>query len=274
MAFKAYISVDMEGISGLVHRDHVGRDGKDYEASRRLMTLEANAAIEGAFEGGANEVVVNDSHGTQRNLLPELLDPRAQVITGSPKPQSMMAGLDDSFGAVLCVGYHARAGSQGILDHTISSQAVYDIKINGDSQGEMGLNAGIAAYHGVPIVLLTGDSTATAQAVELVPEIEVATVKESLTRYAAKNLSPSASQELIRQQSKLAVERREEIAPVQYEMPVTLTLQFMFSAMADVAELVPGVQRLDPLTVSYTSGDYLEAWHCIRALILMAGAVA
>jgi D-amino peptidase len=263
----------MEGISGLVHRDHVGRDGKDYEFSRRLMTLEANAAIEGVFDGGADEVVVNDSHGTQRNLLPELLDPRAQVITGSPKPQGMMAGLDDSFGAVLCVGYHARAGSQGILDHTISSQTVYDIKINGDSQGEMGLNAGIAAYHGVPIVLLTGDSTATAQAVELVPEIEVATVKESLTRYAAKNLSPSASQELIRRQSKLAVERREEIAPVQYEMPVTLTLQFMFSAMADIAELVPGVQRSDPLTVSFTSGDYLEAFNCIRALIFMAGAV-
>ena len=92
---KAYISVDMEGISGVVHGDHTGRDGQDYELARRLMTLEANAAIEGAFEGGADEIVVNDSHGTQRNLLPELLDPRAQLITGSPKQLSMMAGIDD-----------------------------------------------------------------------------------------------------------------------------------------------------------------------------------
>lgn len=274
MALKVYVSVDMEGISGVVHGDHTGRAGQDYGEARRLMTLEANASIEGAFDAGADEVVVNDSHGTQRNLLPELLDQRARLITGSPKPQTMMAGLDESYGAVLCVGYHARAGTRGILDHTISSRAVYDLRINGQSLGELGVNAGIAAHYGVPIVLVTGDSTCSEQAQDLIPEVEVATVKEPLTRYAAMCLSPSEAQALIRRQAKRAVERREEIASVQYEMPVTLTLQFMYSSMADVAELIPGVERADGVTVSYTSADYLEAFGCIRGLLLMAGPMA
>lgn len=273
MVRKVYISVDMEGISGVVHADHTGRDGKDYELARRLMTLEANAAVEGALEGGADEVVVNDSHGTQRNLLPELLDQRVQFITGSPKPQSMMAGLDDTFQAALCVGYHARAGSEGILDHTISSRVVHDIQVNGQSQGELGLNVGIAGYYGVPIVLVTGDSTCSAQAEELISGVEVATVKESLTRYAAKCLSPEQAQALIRQKAMRAVRRCDEIAPVSYTAPVTIKVQFFNSGMADVAQWVPGAERLDATTVSYTSDNYLQVFQCVRVVILAAGAV-
>ena len=270
---KVYISVDMEGISGVVHADHTGRDGKDYEMARRLMTLEANAAIEGALEAGADEVVVNDSHGTQRNLLPELLDQRVKLITGSPKPQTMMAGLDDTFQAVLCVGYHARAGSEGILDHTISGRVVHEIQVNGQSQGELGLNVGIAGHYGVPIVLVTGDSTCSAQAQELIPGVEVATVKEPLTRYAARCLSPERAQALIQQQAKRAVERCDDIAPVSHTAPVTISLQFVNSGMADVAQWIPGVERSDATTVSYTSDNFLEAFQCVRVMILAAGAV-
>jgi D-amino peptidase len=273
MVSKVYISVDMEGVSGVVHADHTGRDGKDYDLARRLMTLEANAAIEGALEAGAEEVVVNDSHGTQRNLLPELLDQRAKLITGSPKPQTMMAGLDDTFQAVLCVGYHARAGSEGVLDHTISGRVVHDIQVNGQSQGELGLNVGIAGNYGVPIVLVTGDSTCSAQAQELIPGVEVATVKEPLTRYAARCLSPERAQALIQQQAKRAVERSDDIAPVSHTAPVTIRLQFVNSGMADIAQWVPGVERLDATTVSYTSDNFLEAFQCVRVLILAAGAV-
>ncbi|MEE8443572.1 MAG: M55 family metallopeptidase, partial [Dehalococcoidia bacterium] len=146
MPLKVYISVDLEGISGVVHGDHTARDGKDYDMARRLMTLETNAAIEGAVDAGADEVVVNDSHGTMRNLLPEMLEPHAALITGTPKTLTQMAGVDDSYGAVLCVGYHARSGTQGILSHTISSRVIYDLRINGQSQGELGINAGIAGY--------------------------------------------------------------------------------------------------------------------------------
>jgi D-amino peptidase len=273
MPAKVLISVDMEGVSGVVHADHTGRDGKDYDIGRRLMTLEANAAIEGAIEAGADEVVVNDSHGTQRNLLPELLDQRVQLITGSPKPQTMMAGLDATFDAVLCVGYHARAGSKGILDHTISGRVVQEILVNGQPQGELGLNAGIAAHHGVPIVMVAGDTTCCEQARELIPGIETADVKSSLTRYAAKGLSPAMAQALIREKARRGVERCAEIAPVDYSLPVTLTLRFANSAMADVAEWVPGAVRPDAVTVAYTSDSFPDAFQCLRVMILAAGAV-
>ena len=273
MPAKVLISVDMEGVSGVVHADHTGRDGKDYDIGRRLMTLEANAAIEGAIEAGADDVVVNDSHGTQRNLLPELLDQRVQLITGSPKPQTMMAGLDATFDAALCVGYHARAGSQGILDHTISGRAVQEILVNGQPQGELGLNAGIAAHHDVPIVMVAGDTACCEQARELIPGIETAEVKSSLTRYAAKGLSPAMAQALIKEKARLGVERRAGIAPVDYSLPVTLTLRFANSAMADVAEWVPGVVRPDAVTVAYTSDSFPDAFQCLRVMILAAGAV-
>ncbi|MEE8443119.1 MAG: M55 family metallopeptidase, partial [Dehalococcoidia bacterium] len=175
--------------------------------------------------------------------------------------------------AVLCVGYHARSGTQGILSHTISSRVIYDLRINGQSQGELGINAGIAGYFSVPVVLATGDATCSQQAQDLIPGIEVATVKESLTRHSAKCLSPSKAQTLIRQRAKRAVERRREIAPVVYEVPVTMTIQFTYSVMADVAELIPGVKRSDGMTVSYTSSDYLEAFKCILAMTFMASQV-
>ncbi len=273
MTLKVFISVDMEGIAGVVADDHTERSGHDYELARRLMTLEANAAIEGAIEAGATGVLVADSHGTHRNLLPELLHPAAEVITGSPKPQSMMAGLDGSFAAALCVGYHSRAGIPGVLDHTINDLIVADVQINGVPQGELGVNAGIAAYHGVPIVLATGDSSLARQAAELIPGIEVATVKEPLIRHAAKSLSPAAAQALIRDRARRGVERRGEIAPVQYAMPVTFSLRFTYTSMADLAEWMPGIERVDGLTIAYTSPDYVQAFHCIRGLILMAGAI-
>jgi D-amino peptidase len=268
---KIFISVDMEGIAGVVHADHTERSGHDYELGRRLMTLEANAAVEGAFEAGATEVVVSDSHGTFRNLLPELLDQRAQVVSGQPKRQSMFSGLDASFAAILCVGYHSRAGVPGILDHTINDEVVADLQINGYSHGELAINAGMAGVYGVPVVLATGDSSLAEQASALVPGIEVAVVKWPITRTSARMLSPSAAQVLIRDRSIAGINRRGEIEPVRHSLPVTFTVRFTYSVMADVAEWMPGVQRVDGTAVSYTSDDYIEAFHCIRGLIVMAG---
>ena len=155
----------------------------------------------------------------------------------------------------------------------MSGRAVYDLRINGNSQGEFGLNSGIAGYFGVPMVMISGDSTATSQATDLVPDVATAAVKEAVTRYSAKCLSPIMAQSLIREQSKLGVESRELIAPIKYSTPTTLTLQFMNSAMAEAAEMIPGVERDDDVTVSYSSEDYLEAFKCIRALLMIAGAL-
>ena len=160
---KVYISVDMEGISGVNGDDQTAAGAAEYGRARKLMAEDANAAIRGAFEGGATDVLVNDSHGGQRNLLPEDLDPRARLISHSFKRHGMMEGLDESFDAVIFVGYHAKADSpRGVFAHT-GSGVVKDLVVNGKSVGEGGMNARLAQWFGVPVVLVTGDDVAVEQ---------------------------------------------------------------------------------------------------------------
>src|SRR5262249_53319110 len=166
---KVFISVDMEGVSGVVTNDQTSAGGADYNRFRRLMTEETNAAIDGAREAGATEIVVNDSHGSMRNLLIEELHAPAELISSNIKPMGMMQGIDSSFDAVIFVGYHAKAGSAvGVLAHT-GSGAIADLRINGRSVGEAGMNILAAGVLGVPVVMITGDQEALAQARELVP---------------------------------------------------------------------------------------------------------
>jgi len=139
---KVFISVDMEGIAGVVNGDQTSSSGKDYGLARRWMTGEVNAAIRGALQAGANEIVVNDSHGSMRNVIISEMNPEAYLTTGSPKPLSMMQGIDETYDAIFFIGYHARAGSKdGVLDHTYSSGSVYSIKVNDMELGEAEQNA-------------------------------------------------------------------------------------------------------------------------------------
>lgn len=148
----------MEGVAGVVDREQTLRDGKEHERARKLMTQEVNAAIEGALEAGAKQVLVNDSHGTMRNIILEELNENAELITGSPKPLSMMQGIDKTFNAVLFVGYHAMRGTyKGVLEHTYHGNIVSDVFFNSKRYGETGMNAAVAGYFKVPIVLVTGD---------------------------------------------------------------------------------------------------------------------
>ena len=192
---KVFISVDMEGIAGVVNGEQTSSSGKDYGIARRWMTAEVNAAIRGALQAGATEIVVNDSHGSMRNVIISELFPKAQLITGSPKPLSMMQGIDETFDAVFLIGYHARAGSKnGVLDHTYSGGSVYSIKVNDMELGESEQNALTAGYYDVPIVLVTGDQTVCSQVKKsLGEEVETAVVKEGIGRYAAKSLTPKAA---------------------------------------------------------------------------------
>jgi len=162
---KVYISADMEGIAGIVHGEHVIRDGKEHERARKLMTQEVNAAIEGAIEAGAKSIVVNDSHGTMRNIIPEELHETAELITGSPKPFEMMQGIDSTFNAAFFIGYHAMKGSYlGVLDHSYHSRVIHDIILNNQRLGETGINAALAGYYNVPVILVTGDNIVTNEA--------------------------------------------------------------------------------------------------------------
>ena len=181
---KVYISVDMEGISGVVGDDQTSAGQPEYGRSRKLMAEDANAAIRGAFDGGATEVVVNDSHGSQRNLLPEDLDPRARLISHSFKRHGMVEGLDETFDAVIFVGYHAKADSpRGLFAHT-GSGVVKDVQVNGRSAGEGGLNTLMAQWYGVPVVMISGDDVAVEQQKEWTPNVRGVVVKRAINMRA------------------------------------------------------------------------------------------
>jgi len=269
---KVYISVDIEGIAGVVNGDQTSSSGNDYGIARKWMTQEVNAAIRGALRAGATEIVVNDSHGSMRNIIISELNPEAYLITGSPKPLSMMQGIDDTYDAIFLIGYHARAGSKdGVLDHTYSSMSVFSIKVNGMELGEAEQNALIAGCYDVPIVLVTGDQIVCGQVKKsLGEEVETAVVKEGIGRHAAKSLTPKAAQALIEEKAKIALENRKRIKPLKFQPPYRFELTYLRSYMADAGELIPQVKRTGPRTVMFETNDYIEGYKLFCALIGLA----
>lgn len=269
---KVYISVDLEGITGVVDGDQTSSAGSGYGMARKWMTQEVNAAIRGALQAGATEIVVNDSHGSMRNVIISELHPAASLITGSPKPLSMMQGIDGTFDAVFLVGYHARAGSEdGVLDHTYSSGSVFSLKVNGKELGESEQNALIAGCFDVPVVLVTGDRTVCGQVKESLGEdVETAVVKEGIGRNAAKSLTPANAQALIEKKAKTALENRNNVKPLKLQPPYRFELTYLRSSMADAGELIPQVKRIGPRTVEFETQDYIEGYKLFRALISLA----
>jgi len=175
---KVFISVDMEGISGIVHSIQTSRDQPDYEKGRALMVGDVNAAIMGVLALGKAEIVVSDGHGSMTNLQPEELHENSVLVRGSPKPLTQMAGIDRGFDAALFIGYHSKRGTKrGTLDHTISGRTVDSITINGLEVGETAINAAIAGYHEVPLVFISGDRAVTEEAEEIIPGIVTVAVK-------------------------------------------------------------------------------------------------
>jgi D-amino peptidase len=263
------ISVDMEGISGVVSWDHVDSTHKEYERFRRLMTAEANAAIEGALAGGATRIVVNDSHGGMRNVLIEELNPAAELISGSPKPFGMMQGIGPDMDVVFLIGYHAAAGTEaGILAHTWSSRVVFEVRLNDQVVGETGLNAALAGAYGAPVVLVAGDRAVTEEARALLGEIETVAVKDGVTRSAAQCLHPEVARERIRQAAERALKLNG--SPFVLSCPITLRLTFQNALHTDQAALLPGSQRVDGRTVEWTGDDMPMVYKTFRALTSLA----
>jgi D-amino peptidase len=256
---KVFISVDMEGVCGVVHWEDVSRSGKDYDLFRSLMTEETNAAIEGALEAGATEILVRDSHGSARNILPDLLHPKADLIRDwANSPFSMMEGIDETFDAVIFIGYHARANTpDATLDHTMSSSAVYDVTLNGKKMPEAGINAFIAGNYGVPVVMVAGDKAICQQVTELFGEVETAAVKEGIGN-AARMLHPKKAQELIKKKTTEALNRVSDFKPFTFTPPYTLDITFRNEERAEIASWLPGAKRKTSTTVSYTSDDWMD----------------
>ena len=264
---NVFISIDMEGIAGIAHRLQVTRGLGDFAIGRELMTKEANAAIEGSFEGGATSVVVNDSHGDMFNLLQELLDPRAEVILGSPKvPHSMMQGFGPEFDVALFLGYHASAGTEAaVLDHTYYGRLLWDVRVNGESQTEASLNAAVAATFGVPVGLVTGDDKACAQAEKHLPGVRTVVVKQAFGRGVARSLHPEEARGLIRKAAAEVARDLGQFQPIRLEPPFVLEVDVLNTGIADLCSLAPGVQRTGPRTLRFEADEYMEAFRCLLA---------
>ena len=255
---KVFISVDMEGTGGVIHWEDVSRQGKDYTLFRRLMTQETNAAIEGALEAGATEILVRDSHGSGRNILPDVLRPEAVLLRDwSGGVLSMMEGIDETFDAVIFIGYHARAGTpDAVLKHTMSGK-IYDVVLNGKKMPEAGINGAIAGHFGVPVALIAGDFAVCKQAKELFGDIETAAVKEGIGK-AAKMLHPLKAQELIKKKTTLALKRLKDFKPLRLKPPFKMEVAFKDEERAENASWIPGAKRTRDRSVSFTSNDFME----------------
>jgi D-amino peptidase len=262
---KVYISVDLEGIAGVNGDDQTSPGGAEYGRARKLMAEDANAAIRGAFEGGATDVLVNDSHGGQRNLLPEDLDPRARLISHTFKRYGMMEGLDETFDAIIYVGYHAKADApRGLFAHT-GSGVVRDLQVNGTSVGEGGLNAVLAAWFGVPVVAVSGDDVAVDEVKALVPGIRGAVVKRAINMRAvelrplveARKDIQTAAREGVRTSTKPA---RAQLSRYQVRM------QFRNFTIPEVASAFSEMKIVAPDTVEFTRTTMPEAYRLVRVL--------
>jgi D-amino peptidase len=265
----------MEGISGIVDSNHTSRNSPEYEKGRKLMVGDVNAAIEGLVESGGAEVFVSDAHGGMNNIHPEDLHEAAVLVRGSPKPLTQMAGISKDFDAAFFIGYHSKKGTMnGILSHTISGRVIDSVTINGVEVGETGINAAIAGYHDVPVILVSGDLSVNVEAKEIIPDIVTVQVKKAISRQAAHCLSPKKSRELIKQGVKESLKKIGTIGPFAFKSPIQIDAKYANAVMADAVGFMPSSVRIDGRTVRFVQDDYLKAFGALRASIYIAGAVS
>jgi D-amino peptidase len=278
---KVLISADMEGTCGVTSwvqvmpPEYGGEPAStvEYERARLRLTREVNAAVEGALAGGAEEVIVNESHDGMRNLIAEELHPTIRFITGNDKPLGMVQGIEEEgIGALFYTGYHAKAGTPNApLAHTWTGY-VNDVRIDGRSTGEFGINALVAGHFGVPVTLVTGDDKAVAQVRELLGEQVVGVaVKEGYSTYSAIHLHPTRAQELIRQGAEEAMRRVASAEPWRPRPGFRVEVDFDHQARADQCVYIPGVERAGERTVAYSPADALAFIHTYRAIIRASG---
>jgi D-amino peptidase len=271
---RVLISVDMEGIAGVAVPDDVSPGTPDYQRGRHLMTREANAAVRGALlHQPRAEVVVADSHGPFTNLIPEELDQRAKLVRGRPRPLGMVTGLEGSSAAIF-IGYHGQAGTAtSVLSHTISGAAIADVRCQGRSLGEIGLNAALAGHLGIPVVLVAGDDTVAQEATEVIEGVTTVIVKTALGARAAESVHPEEACRLIEEAVPRALAQRQQVRTLKFEGEVELEVSFHREAMCEPGLLIPGVRRLGGTTVAYRAVDFRSAFEVIRLLAVLAGTV-
>lgn len=267
---KILISTDIEGVAGVVHPEQVSAGNREYERARLLMTNEANAAIAGAFEAGATEVLVNDSHGGFRNMPAELLDPRAQAILGKPRYLSMMAGVDDGVDAVCMIGYHSRAKGRGILAHTINGFAFARVFFNELELGEAGIYGALAGEYGVPVIMASGDDAFIEEHRPLFPHTTFVQTKRATGQNSGISLSPAHACSAIQAGVAAAVAQRHGAQPFVLPGPISVRLQTQTPAQADLFCQWPSLQRLSGDTLSFSAPTVEAAVRMLNCLSAMS----
>ena len=267
---KVYISADMEGVTGVTHSQDVIPGRSQYERFRKLLTAEVNAAIAGAAEAGVTDFLVNEAHDGMRNILLEDLDPRAALIVGQQKPLVMMEGVSNADVAFF-IGYHARAGTGGVLSHTFTApQVVVGVELNGEPCSEGRMNAALARLWDVPVGLVSGDDLTCEEAESLYTGVQTAKVKTAVDRYTARCLPPEESLRRIREAARAAVENAERLSPYTLEPPYTFTVEFATTSTAAGVLYFPGLERVNDRRVSWTHEDYQTAYKMFIGVMRLA----
>lgn len=257
---KVHISVDMEGVGGVVTGEQLGPAGFEYGRFREFMTREALAAIDAARRGGATEIVVADSHGNGQNLLIDQLPADIRVIRSWPRRLGMMAGVDDTVDAAIFIGYHAGTNNpSGVRAHTFSSANLTRVALNGTNVTEGSWNAAIAGHFGVPVVMMSGDDAAIAEVRKAVGNIEAAETKRSLGFHSASTLTPQASAALIGERVTAAMERRSAFQPLKVQTPITVDVTFKHYMPAEILAYLPLFERTDSHSIRFRAKDMVEA---------------
>jgi D-amino peptidase len=252
---KIYVSADMEFASGITSLAQVSPGNPRFEEGRRLWMADLQSLVEGALAGGATEVLINEAHALMDNLDPDEVHPAAQFISGYGKAGNQMEGLDSGFDLVFLLT-HARAGGSGTLSHTYMLPDIICIRLNGQEVGELGLNALWAGRHDVPVGLVAGDDATVREACELLGDVEAVVTKESLGQFTAKCLAPAVCRERLKRAAATAVRRVADFNPLRRPGPFEMDITFTMPAMAAFAAFVPGVERVDPLTIRFSGDDY------------------
>ena len=265
---KIFISADMEGISGVATNQQL-KTPSEYARFRKLMTADVNAAIEGAFNGGATEVVVADGHGNMSNIIIEEMDRRARLVSGSNRLMCQLEGLDNTFDGIMFVGHHGREGGSDVtvISHTLAGICVNEMKINGHVVGETEMNTYVADAFGVPPIFISGDDAYVNEVQETLPNVEGAVTKRAVDRFAAELLHPEAAQEIIREKAEAAVKNATNQKPVTLSGPITFEIQFKGPQQARMTTTIPSVELIDPKRIRFTCDDivtaYKHMWGCV-----------
>lgn len=268
---KLYVSADIEGVAGVVNWDQIMPGQPEYELGRRLLIEELNCLCRGAAIAGAQEIVVNDAHGPMRNIVPDQLHTGVRLITGQFKPIYMVEGLDESFDGAVFLAYHGPIGSSSVLSHTYNPRVIYEARLDGQVTGETGINALVAHYYNVPVILITGDDLTIRDATRWIPEAQGVEVKRSISRFSANALTPEEARALIFDAIQNALDNLPQ-GPFRDERAPSLELTFQSADMAILATWV-GAQRIDDRKVVIEATNGLDLYQKFHSVLILARTV-